>query len=179
MNSFADDAPSCPYPETSSASRRCELDDNVEILRNIPTFAGVPHHRLKLYAYIAKRQRFRPGEFLFRQGEPASSAFILVSGRVQIIREFPDHSVVLNELGENDFFGALALLSNITRLFSVRAKGEVECLSFERSSFQKLLIQFPELMLKVMDVMIRRVVEMEEKLLGSSVHECIYTGEMS
>jgi hypothetical protein len=34
-------------------------------------------------------------------------------------------------------------------------------------------------MLKVMDVMIRRVVEMEEKLLGSSVHECIYTGEMS
>jgi CRP/FNR family transcriptional regulator, cyclic AMP receptor protein len=153
---------------------RCELDENLEILRRIPIFSAIPLQRLKLYAYLSKRVSFRAGQFIFRQREIGDRGYIIVSGRVQVIREFPDHSVLLNEFKEGDFFGGLALLSDINRLFSVRSVTSLECLTWDRESFQKLLIQFPEVALQILDMMIKRIIQMEEKLLQTQLNECVY-----
>lgn len=171
MNSSREpEATTCP----SHAGVRCELDENLEILRRIPVFSGIPLHRLKLYAYIGKRVSYPAGQFIFRQHELGDRGYIIVSGRVQVIREFSDHSVLLNEFKEGDFFGGLALLSDVNRLFSVRAVTCVECLTWEREGFQKLLVQFPEVAMQIMDMMIKRIIQMEEKLLQTQLHECVY-----
>ena len=165
-------------PEVSTCARpfaaRCELDENLEILRRIPVFAAIPLHRLKLYAYIGKRVSYTAGQFIFRQRETGDRGYIIVSGRVQVIREFSDHSVLLNEFKEGDFFGGLALLSDTVRLFSVRAVTRVECLTWEREGFQKLLVQFPEVAMQILDMMIKRIIQMEEKLLQTQLHECVF-----
>jgi len=153
---------------------RCELETNLEVLRKIPVFSGIPLQRLKLYAYLCKRVCYRTGEFIFRQGDSDDRGYILVSGRAQVVREYEDHSVFLNELREGEFFGGLALLSDINRLFSVKAATDVDCLTLDRESFRKMLIQFPEVGVKVLDLMIRRIVQMEEKLMRKHVHECMY-----
>jgi len=157
-----------------SEKNRCELSCSLDILRGVSVFSAIPVERLKVYAYMSRRACYRPGEFLFRQGENDDRGYIIIHGRAQVVREFKDHSVLLNELGEGEFFGALALLSQIKRLFSVKAVTHVECLIFERESFQKLLVQFPDVAVKVLDMMIKRIVQMEEKLLSSQAHECIY-----
>lgn len=161
----------CPQMEKEGL---CELDKNFEILRAIPVFSAIPMQRLKLYAYLSKRACYGPGDFLFRQGDYDNRGYIISSGRAQVIREYPDHSVLLHEFGEGDFLGGLALLSDIPRLFSVKALTRLECLTLDRESFRKLLIQFPEIALKVLDIMIKRVVQMEEKLIQSETHECVF-----
>lgn len=153
---------------------RCELDENLEILRRIPIFSAIPLQRLRLYAYLSKRVSFRAGQFIFRQRDSGDRGYIIVSGRVQVIREFSDHSVLLNEFKEGDFFGGLALLSDINRLFSVRSVTPLQCLTWDRESFQKLLVQFPEVALQILDMMIKRIIQMEEKLLQKETHECVY-----
>jgi CRP/FNR family cyclic AMP-dependent transcriptional regulator len=155
-------------------THRCELEENVDILRRVPAFSLIPLERLKVYAYVCKRFCYRKGEFLFRQGDTDSRAYIMVSGNAQVVRERKNHSIFLNELKEGDFFGGLALLSEVKRLFSVKAITEVQCLALDRESFRKLLTQFPEVALNVLEPMINRIVQMEEILLDSYDRTCVY-----
>lgn len=152
--------------------KRCELEENLDVLRKITVFAEVPLPRLKLYAYLCKRAGFEPSEFLFRQGTADNRGFILLQGKAQVVREYQDHSIFLNQLHEGEFFGGVALLSDIKRLFSVRAITRVECLTLDRESFRKLLVQFPEVGVKVLDMMIKRIFYMEETLLQKYALDC-------
>jgi CRP/FNR family cyclic AMP-dependent transcriptional regulator len=153
---------------------RCELDENLEVLRREPVFSEIPVQRLRVYAYLSRRMRYRTGEFLFRQGDRDSRGYILIGGRAQVIREYKEQSLILNELKEGEFFGGLALLADVQRLFSVRAVTAVECLTVDRESFRKLIVQFPEVAIKAIDMMVKRIVQMEEKLLELKVYECLY-----
>lgn len=173
MNSSTDER-LCDFTPGGKADYRCELEANLAILRNTPAFSGLPLERLKLYAFLCKRYRYRAGEFLFHQGDKDDRGYIIACGRAQVIREYKDHSYILSELHEGDFFGGLALLADIKRLFSVRAVTELEVVALDRESFRKILAQFPETSIKVLEVMIQRIAQMEEKLLEQHVHECTY-----
>lgn len=153
---------------------RCEMDENLEILRNIQAFSCIPMDRLRLYAYLSKRMHFKEGEFVFRHGDSDDKGYIIISGRVQVIREYQDRSLLLGEFQEGDFFGGLALLSDIKRLFSVKALTDTHCLTIDRESFRKIMIQFPEIAARVLDVMIKRIVIMEERLLQAQLDQIVY-----
>jgi CRP-like cAMP-binding protein len=170
MNSSTEHQKACDI----DSAGRCELDLNLEILRREPVFSEIPVQRLRVYAYLSKRVRFQGGEFVFRQGDRDDRGYIILSGRAQIIREYQEQSLILNELREGEFFGGLALLSDIPRLFSIRVIEPMECLTVDRESFQKLVMQFPEVAVKAIDMMVRRIVQMEQKLLEIKVHECLY-----
>ena len=155
---------SCPL---DSPGGRCELDVNLEILRSVPVFSEVPLQCLRVYAYMSRRIYYKAGSFLFRQGDMDDRGYIILSGRAQVVRELKESSILLDEFREGDFLGGLALFSNIRRLFSVRALTDLECLTLDREAFQKLLVQFPSVAVSMLDVMIRRIVTMEERLLQS------------
>lgn len=162
-------------PESDSPGKsRCQLDENLDILRQVPAFSGIPIDRLKVYAYLSKRMHFRAGDFVFRQGERGDLGYVVICGKGQVIRELKDHSILLNEFGEGDFFGALVLLSDTARLFSVRAKTDLDCLTIDRGTFQKLFLQFPESALKMVGIMLKRIVKMEEKLMQAKAEEFMY-----
>ena len=149
----------------------CELADNVKILSEVPVFSIIPLDRLRVFAYVGKQLCWQAGEFLFRQGEPDDHGYVMISGTVQVIREIRDRSILVNEFRQGDFFGGLALLSDMHRLFSARAVTDARCLVFDRESFRKLLVQFPELSLKIMDLMIKRVIESEERLFQAELSQ--------
>jgi CRP/FNR family transcriptional regulator, cyclic AMP receptor protein len=162
-------------PELDAAGKsRCQLDENLEILRRVPSFSGIPIERLRLYAYLSNRMHFRAGDFVFRQGEQGNLGYVVICGKGQVIRELQDHSILLNEFGEGDFFGGLVLLSETVRLFSVRAKTDLECLTIDRETFQKLFLQFPEVAIKMVNFMLKRIVQMEEKLMQAKAEEFMY-----
>lgn len=160
-----------PVCRPDSAGGRCELDMNLEILRGVPVFSGIPPKCLKIYAYMSKRVLYGEGAFLFRQGDADDRGYIVISGKAQVIRELKHSSVFLEEFKPGDFFGGLALFSRTNRLFSVRALTPLECLTLDRESFRKLLVQFPEVAVAVLEVMIRRIVTLEEKLFRD--RECM------
>ncbi len=158
---------------TTAVEGRCELEANLEILRGVQVFSSLPIERLRLYAYLSMRMCYQAGEFVFHQCDSNDLGYIVVSGKLQVVTELKDQCVLLHELKEGDFFGGLALLSDVPRLFSVRAITDAECLTMNRETFRKLLLQFPETAVKLLDVMIRRIVKMEEKLLHARTSECV------
>ncbi len=152
---------------------RCELEINLEILRKVPIFSTIPIDRLKLYAYLSKRLKYRAGEFVFRHGESGNLGYIIICGRAQVIREIQTHSIFLHEFKEGDFFGGFALFADAPRLFSVRAVTDLECLTIDRETFQKLIVQSPEVGVRMLEILVRRVIQMEEKLLQDQSVACL------
>jgi CRP-like cAMP-binding protein len=153
---------------------RCELDNSLEILRRVPVFSGIPLDQLKLFAYLSSRSHFRAGEFVFRQQERGNLGYVVIQGKARVIREYEDHSIFLNDYQEGDFFGGMALMSDIARLFSVKAVTDLQCLTIDRETFQRVFVQFPEVGIKMLDFMIKRIIQMEERLLQAKADECMY-----
>ena len=158
-------------PAEPEAAPRCELEENLEALRGPDLFSAVPLDRLRLYAYMCRRERYRAGEFLFRQGEPATRGFVVLSGRVQIIREYPEKHVVLNQFGPGEFFGGVALLGDVKYVFSARAATDCDLVTLDRESFRKLLMQFPDVVMSLLDTIVKRIVSMEERLIRKQADE--------
>ncbi|MBK8023822.1 MAG: cyclic nucleotide-binding domain-containing protein [Chloroflexi bacterium] len=84
--------------------------------------------------------RFRAGETIVRQGEPASRFYIITRGEVEVIAEQPDGGQeVITRLGQGEFFGEVGLLRDGVRHATVRAQTAVELLCMERSTFDTLI----------------------------------------
>ena len=85
------------------------LEQDVETLRNIPLFAGLPTARLKLIAYTAEVLHFEPGEVIVQQGDPADAVFIIADGEAEVWLEALDgHTVRLGTMGRHSLLGEIA-----------------------------------------------------------------------
>ena len=73
--------------ETDKLTAGCELDQNLELLRQTYLFSGIPLETLKVFAYLCSREKFQEGEYLFRQGEDDGQAFYIISGHAVLERE--------------------------------------------------------------------------------------------
>ena len=58
----------------------------------------------------------KEGEVIFKEGEPGESLFILLSGRVDIVKEIDGQRSVLNSIQPGRPFGEMAILDNDPRL---------------------------------------------------------------
>src|SRR4029077_15013133 len=89
--------------------------------RRIPLFSQIEPPKLKLIAFTSERVAFDAGHTLFRQGDAANAAYIIIEGKAEVIVEGAGGPVVVAVLGPNDFFGEIAILCDVPRTASVRA----------------------------------------------------------
>jgi CRP-like cAMP-binding protein len=134
------------------------LDRDVETLRNIPLFNGLPTPRLKLIAYTAEVVRFEPGEVIVQQGDLADAVYIVVEGEAEVWVEGADgRSIQVNTMGPNTLFGEIAVLSRGRRTTTVRAKGPVVTFKIAAKVFLDLVRHSPEIGMQVMTVLAERL----------------------
>ena len=69
------------------AYRRLSSRVQVKLLFRLPVFKGISVPLLREIAAIMERRTYRLGSFIFRQGENATSMFVLASGSVRIVRQ--------------------------------------------------------------------------------------------
>ena len=55
------------------------LERDIELLKSVPFFAGIPAEPLKLIAFSADSREVPDGRFLFTAGDPAEGGFIVVN----------------------------------------------------------------------------------------------------
>src|SRR5262245_21299437 len=62
-------------------------------LAAVPLFAGLPPERMARLAAGASMHHLQAGEWLFHQGDPGDSLYVVTAGSVDIVEE-PSHTVV-------------------------------------------------------------------------------------
>jgi CRP-like cAMP-binding protein len=134
------------------------LDRDVETLRNIPLFAGLPTPRLKLIAYTAEMVRFEPGEVIVRQGDPADAVYILAEGEAEVLLTNDEgEELSLGTMGRHTLFGEIGVLCKGRRTTTVKAKEPVVTYKISSQLFLELVRSSPEIGMQVMTVLAQRL----------------------
>jgi CRP-like cAMP-binding protein len=148
-----------------------EYQENLEILIQLPLFAGLPIEPLKVLAYLCRRETFKPGELIFHEHEVDPNAYYVLEGKAELITE-TDGEAQFTEFGEREFIGSMSLFCDVKRLFTLKAKTKMICLILSREKFQKVLERFPEISTKMIQAILRGVHAWEERLLMEHVQAC-------
>lgn len=96
-----------------------------------PFFAGLGPDTLELLAGCATHVRFRPGEFLFREGEPAEAFYVVRHGRVSLQTRTPTADVVLDTAHDGDVIGWSWLIAPYRWTFDARATEDTTAIAFD------------------------------------------------
>ena len=151
--------------ERGQSPESSEVQQNLELLRQMDFFSAMSLEALKVFAYLFTREKFKPGDRLVAQDDSDGKAFYIISGTAEIVREDERGQTILGKFVQGEFFGGLALLGDMRRLFSVRAQTDLICLVMTREKFTKAIEQFPELMPRVLEAMVKGIRFWEERLL--------------
>ena len=127
----------------------------LELLANVPLFAGLTHRQLgKLLVKLFEKE-YQPGETIFRQGEPGKALFIVLSGRILIVRTGQGAEEELATLSQGAYFGELALIDDQPRSGSARAAETSSLLILYKSDFDDLIEGHRAIAIKVMSNLLK------------------------
>lgn len=133
------------------------LKQEFELLRRVPFFAEIEPSKLKLLAFMSERVGFDPGKNLMRQGDQADAAYLIIDGRAEVILETPAGPVVVATLGANEIVGEMGILGNVPRVATVRAKDRVIALRISKEPFMRMVREFPNMAVSIMQELAQRV----------------------
>jgi CRP-like cAMP-binding protein len=158
--------------EKDSQSTDSEYQENLQFLRQVDFFSGLPLEATKVFAYLCTREHYHSGEYLFQQNDQGEQAYYIISGNALLLLTVNDGEQEVKEYGEGEFVGRLALLGNMRRLFSLKARSDVACLTITREKFSKALAQFPDVMPKMTKVIVDNIYNWEKRFMARRKEEC-------
>ena len=128
-------------------------DRRAELLAACPLFAGIGPDELQMVAETASEVEFPAGAVIARQGEIGTGFFIVVDGRVRVVRD----AQVIATLGPGEFFGELSVLDGQPRNAQVVAEEPTRCLALPTWEFERVLLEHPQLALAILRGLARRL----------------------
>ena len=133
------------------------LEEDVELLRNIPLFAKIEPSKLKLLAFTSQRLTFNPGESLFKQGDEGDALYIIMEGEADVLVDTPGGQITVATMAKNDFVGDIAVLCDVPRTATVTATSQLTTLRITKDLFFQLVCQFPQIAIEIMRVLAHRL----------------------
>lgn len=130
----------------------------------VPIFNHLPPEQMEEIRKAAETRSFRKGQSIYRAGDPSDSLYILGSGRVRIFRlSESGKEQLLRIMKPGDFMGELALFSESIHEEFADAMEPTDMCILKRDRFQKILLEYPSVSLRMLSEFSRRLEESERK----------------
>lgn len=134
--------------------------DKVMALKAVNIFSNLPEHILAEIAEIIDIEEHTEGETIIYKGDIGNSMYLIRKGRVKV----HDGDKIFARLNENDIVGELSLLAPVPRTANVTATENLVLFKIEREYFMDLLYEEPELMHGIMEVLVNRIMHLNDKI---------------
>ena len=111
----------------------------------------------------------RRGEYVFREGDLGTEMYIVQDGRIEILKAIKgeeERQVAVLEKG--DFFGEMSILEELPRTAGARALIDSKLLQINGSTFDQMLRTNPEIAVRMMRKLSRRLRETDELLRAAA-----------
>ena len=112
-------------------------------LSGIPIFEGLSRRERRWVAQMMRHRTCPPGTPIFHEGERDERLYVVLEGRVQILRAVSEIPPAC--LGPGEFFGETALIAEFPRSASAVPLDPVHLLSLSRSDFVRLCDRHPHI----------------------------------
>ena len=120
-----------------------------DVLENSSLFKDMSTYQIRKAILISEMQGFGEGELLMEQDTTGRSMYMLLSGRVEVIRRDDGDSRQLALLEAGQVFGEIGFIRETRRTADVRALSDVEVLRFDFERLKKDLKFFPNIVAKL------------------------------
>lgn len=88
---------------------------------------------------VLDRQTVQTGASIFEEGSQGDNAFIVQSGKIDIVKTVNGKEVVLGSVGQGGIFGEMALIDDHPRMATARAAEQTTYIIVSRNIFQQKL----------------------------------------
>lgn len=119
-------------------------------LQSIKIFEELSWLELRRLELIIHRRTYDPGEVVFYEGEPGVGMYIVHAGKIDLIKEGHAKERPLTTFRTGDFFGEVALLTEMPRTATAKAAESTVLLGFFRPDLLNLLTSHPKMGSKVL-----------------------------
>lgn len=116
-----------------------------------------------------KRVRvFEPGDILFRPGDRGESAYLIFSGQVEILKNYPDKPERIALFEEGRIFGEMSLVNEKPRSMTARAVTETRLEVVNRDGFEEMILRRPAESLKYLKALFERLRLLMSRIEGDA-----------
>ncbi len=133
------------------------LNEEVELLKGVPIFSKVEQARLKLLAFTSERVNFGVGQEVCHQGDPGDTMYVILGGTADVLIDTPTGQISVAEMKRNSFFGEIAILCDVPRTATIKAKEPLATLKITKDMFYRLVAEFPEMAIEIMRELAHRL----------------------
>ncbi len=129
-----------------------------EELRHVPLFELLDDDELQILAARVDIRNFSARQRIFKAGEPAPRAYVVIKGVVRLTIIDEDHQeVIVQEPDHGDFFGFASMLQESEHQTSAMALEDTTCLEVDREDIAALIKSRPMAGLDMMTVQARQI----------------------
>lgn len=133
--------------------------ERILLLREIPIFADLSPEDLKLVAEMGREEWYPQNTVIFHQGDEGNMMFVIVEGRVDVVRSVNGTEQVLAQRGGGDFVGEMAIIESVPRVASLITQSDVRVLAIDGETFKAILRERPDVSFAVLRSLSRRLRE--------------------
>lgn len=142
------------------------LENDMLSFRRVPLFSHFSDDQLRLLAFSAESKKFRDGDQLFGQGERTEASYVVTRGIVALVQFRRGRQVLLHNALAGDLIAESALIVETRYLTSALARGNVEAIRIRRSTFRRVLDEYPDVAFRLRDEIAARLVAINNELRG-------------
>ena len=127
------------------------------VLSNSELFKGLEEKSIERIALLQKEEKYKPGEYIFQQGDLGNRIYIIIEGHISLERKMDlgtrKGNMVIGMLGKWRAFGCWSCLLGETQslMSSAICRKNAKLLSFDGSELRAIMLSEAEIGFHIME----------------------------
>lgn len=147
------------------------FEQELAALRASSVFRALPEADLKLLSALSEIRAYPGGEDIVTEGDFGDAAYVLLEGEADVFTSSRTDAVLINRIMPNELFGEIAILCDIPRTATVRAREAAKALRVSRETFTKIAQERPEIAIELARVLALRLEAVTASFVAASPGE--------
>lgn len=145
-----------------------EIDDpnpTSSLVREVDLFRDLEADQIEIVFQAAHRVKIMSEAYLFHQGDLAERLHVLLKGSLKLTQVTPEgQQVLLHYVHAGQAFAILAVLGGMDYPASAQAVEDSLVLTWDRETINDLMIRFPRIALRALEIMARQAREFQDRI---------------
>jgi CRP/FNR family transcriptional regulator len=140
----------------------CTTEEHMACAGSVPIFSSLSKEELRQVVSLIVQRTYEKKDLIIEEGSIPLNFMIVSRGKIKVFGYSQDgKEQIMYILTAGDFFGARNLIHDRKADFNAQAMEDTAVCMIQREGFQDLLVQFPSISIKIMDVLCDRLEKME------------------
>ncbi|HEU4662078.1 MAG TPA: Crp/Fnr family transcriptional regulator [Pseudolabrys sp.] len=149
----------------ASGQPRMQPFDKRSVFREHPFFKGLDASIIDQFARHAVTRKIKKGGLVFRKGDAGSTLYAVTAGSIRISSSSEDgKDTTFNLILPGQIFGEISCFDGGERTAGAVAVEDSELIAIERRDFMHLLSEYPEVAIKLIEVLCGRLRHTSEQV---------------